>query len=177
MKIGAFQLTVCLVLSACGGGGGKPGPPVGPGPIIGNLELNVVPEVEPNDDTSTATPLQVPNSPGRTNVAAGVGDIHDTTDLIDTYSFTVNHSRRHTFQLCPNDCFVGSQNGNIGLTVANFDVLDASGNVLFSTARDSTTGNLAELAMDAGVLYYVMVIAGNTANLELDYSINIIDGG
>ena len=180
MKIAAIQLIVCLFMSACSGGGGsggEPAPPADPGPIIDDPAFNFVPEVEPNDDMSTATPLQIPNNSGRTDVAAGLGSIHDTSDLIDTYSFTVNHSRRHFFQLCSSDCFLGTQIGNLDVTVSNFDVLDASGNVLLSTARDSTTRNLVGLAMDAGVLYYVMVIAGNTANSEQQYSINIIDDG
>jgi hypothetical protein len=167
---------LCLVFAACGGGG-QPGPPVDPGPIINDPAFNFVPEVEPNDDTSTATPLEIPDNSGRTDIAAGLGSIHDTSDLIDTYSFTPNHSRRHFFQLCSNDCSLGTQIGNLDVTVANVDVLDASGNVLLSTARDSTTANEAWLAIDAGVLYYVMVIAGNTANSEQDYSINIIDDG
>ena len=166
-----------LILAACGGGGGgNSGPPTGPGPIFNTPPtFEVVREVEPNDDLMTATPLVFPNTTGRSDVAIGLGNIHDTSDVVDTYSFTPNHSKRHFFQLCDTVCNLGSRFGNLDVSVTYFDVLDASGNVLSSTAADASSGNLAELAVDAGVLYYVMVIAENTANLEQHYSINIID--
>ena len=123
----------------------------------------------------TATPLVFPNTAGRSDVAVGIGNIHDTSDVVDAYSFTPNNSKRHFFQLCGTVCSLGSRFGNLDVSVTYFDILDASGSVLASTAADASSGNLAELALDAGVLYYVMVIAENTANSIQSYSINIID--
>jgi len=70
---------------------------------------------------------------------------------------------------------VGANTGNIDVAAAYFDVLDASGNILINTANDPGGGNIVEVELDAGVLFYVVVTAENTPIPFQFYSISLID--
>ena len=136
MKIAAIQLTVCLVLSGCGGGGGSNAvgiitPPVGTPtcgatvPTSGAFKITFpsVNEVEPNDDISTANPVNLP-TPAAPEDRVGIivlGSINDTSDLADTFSFTSSRTKQFFFKFCEASCNTGSGNDKDGAGPGNFD--------------------------------------------------------
>jgi hypothetical protein len=171
----------CFSIAACGGGsgGGNKGNG-GPAPIPGFIfngppVVEVFVETEPNDTMATATPLPLTDTADIADIVIGIGDVDTSSDIYDFYSFTVNHSRGHHFQLCASDCAIGANTGNVDVAAAYFDVLDAAGNILISTANDPGSGNIIEIELDAGVIYYVVVTAENTPPPFQFYSISLID--
>ncbi len=134
-------------------------------------------DVEPNDSISTAFAVSLPNpsDPGQRRGFFADGTISNLTDGIDTYAFTAARSRTFGFQICdptpPDIC----RNGSLSLAVAHFSVLDQFGNVLLSSQGDSVRGNYQEMPIDAGVLYYVMVIAEETANRDREYTLRVFE--
>lgn len=135
---------------------------LGPPAFIGRLED----EVEPNDSISTANPIALPSLPSNPAVLIGFsasGAISNLTDGVDTYSFTAARTRTYVFDLCASTATACGQ-FNLDVGIAYFNVLDQFGNVLLSTQDDDINGNHGELSINAGVLYYVMIIAENTMN-------------
>jgi hypothetical protein len=170
----------CFSIAACGGGGGGNKGGGGPAPIPGFIFnrspiVEVFVEIEPNDTMATATPLPLTDTANIADIVIGLGDVDTSSDIYDFYSLTASHGRGHHFQLCASDCAVGASTGNIDVAAAYFDVLDASGNILISTANDPGSGNIVEIELDAGVLYYVVVTAENTPMPFQFYSIFLID--
>ena len=98
MKITAIQLTACLVLTACSGGGNGGSEPTLPPPqscagtgFVGSTSFPIVGEVEPNDDISMAFGVIIPTPNSTTADSVGIiiiGNVHDTLDPVDTFSFT-----------------------------------------------------------------------------------------
>ncbi len=170
-------LTVLLV--GCGGGGGYGGDDGGenllPPPFV--ILLKFEDEVEPNDSISTANPIALPSLPSNPDDLIGFvafGAINTLTDGVDTYSFTAARTRTYVFDLCASPATAcGLFNLDVG--IAYFNVLDQFGNVLLSTQDDDINGNHGELSINAGVLYYVMIIAENTMNGVQSYEQHAVE--
>ena len=144
---------------------------LGPPAFIGRLED----EVEPNDSISTANPIALPSLPSNPADLIGFvasGAISNLTDGVDTYSFTAARTRTYVFHLCAS---TGCGQFNLDVGIAYFNVLDQFGNVLLSTQDDDINGNHGELSINAGVLYYVMIIAENTMNGVQTYRQYVIE--
>jgi hypothetical protein len=181
-------LFISMLVAACGGGsngGSGPPPPAscaGTGPV-GNIAFPLVSEVEPNDDISMAFGVTIP-TPGSTADSVGIiisGNVHDTLDRVDTFSFTSSRTIKFFIKLCESFCNIASgndSNGNpdsLDVSIAYFDVLDADGNIMTSTLANSSTENYAELCVDGGVITYIMVAANNTMNVLQDYRITVFE--
>ena len=172
-------LLVCAAFCvACGGGDYSPPsdtnstiPGGGIGTAIGAILIQ--PEVEPNDSISMAQPVSIP-SPSATVDYVGFqvnGTINNLADGADTFSFTASRTRVFSIRLCDSSCPLVFQGGSLDVAMAYFDVLDQTGNVLLSSQGDNTAGNYREINIDAGVLYYIMVLAEDTMNAAQNYSL------
>jgi len=134
-------------------------------------------DVEPNNGIATAFSVSLPipqNSEYRVGFFAN-GTINNLTDGIDTYAFTAARSRTFGIQICaptpPDIC----RNGSLDLSAAYFSVLDQFGSVLLSSQGDTVSGNYQEMPIDAGVLYYVMVVAEDTMNVDREYTLRVFE--
>ena len=138
-------------------------------------------DVEPNNSISTAsaTSLPAPFFPEQ-NVGFSVkGTINNLTDGIDTYAFTAARSRTFAFELCSSQegpCSIplhADQSLDVG--IAFLSVVDQFGTVLLSSQGDTVNRNVQKMSIDAGVLYYVMVVAEDTMNEDRDYNLTVVE--
>ncbi len=191
---------VFLALAACGGSGNGGGgsnavgiitPPVGTPscgatvPTSGTFKMSFpfVNEVEPNDDISTANPANLP-TPAVPEDRVGIivlGSINDTSDLVDTFSFTSSRTKQFFFKLCEASCNTGSGNDKDGnpdgldVTIANFSVLDADGKVMMTTNGNNPTENHGEVCVEGGVITYIAVHPDNTMNSDQEYRVSAFE--
>ncbi len=169
-----------LALAACGGSSSAPPPEedfFGPGLGIATGTVVIQSEVEPNDSIAMADPVTVP-TPSPTDDFVGFqvnGTINNLTDGVDTFSFTAARTRMYSIKLCPSTCSGIGRGGSLDVAIAYFDVLDQSGNVLLSSQGDNIVGNNREINIDAGVLYYIMVLAEDTMNAAQAYSLHAVE--
>ena len=109
------------------------------------------------------------------------GNVHDTLDHVDTFSFTSSRTIKFFFKLCESSCNSGSgndKNGNpdsLDISIAYFDVIDAAGNIMMSTQAKSSTENYIEMCVDGGVITYIKVVANDTMNAPQDYKITAFE--
>jgi len=123
-------------------------------------------DLEPNDSILAASvaSFPVPNDPGRHVGFFANGTLNNLTDGVDTYAFTATRSLTFNFRLCAGTFPDGCREDSLNLGIAYFSVLDQFGTVLLSS--EGSSGNYQQMHIDAGVLYYVMVIAEDTGNAE-----------
>lgn len=127
-------------------------------------------ELESNDTLTNATAMSYPTRSGTTTHIGWVarGSINDLNDYVDYFLFTAPLGRDYIIRLCPP---MGSPcNGTTGLDTltAFFELLDQDGNVLLSS--QGTPTNAYEMAIAAGVVYYVRVMAGDTMGAIVNYN-------
>ena len=109
------------------------------------------------------------------------GNIHDTLDRVDVFSFTSSRSIKFFFKLCESSCnsaLGNDRDGNpdsLDNAIAYFDVLDAAGNIMMSTQANNSTDNYGEVCVDGGVITYIMVTANNTVTAPQDYRITAFE--
>ena len=139
--------------------------------------MSVIIDQEPNDDLSTAHPASIPTrkAPEQRVGFFVYGDINDVSDTVDAFAFTANESRTYQFNLCPPGD--GSTCPPKGLDVLTtfFRILDQNGNVLLTSQADEEQGNRRALTIDAGVLYYVTILAGDTMTADVEYQLSVFE--
>jgi hypothetical protein len=134
-------------------------------------------EFEPNGDLGNAN---LPSSPTRNSPDQEIGwnvdgSIDDVTDITDTFAFTPNQTRNYSLALCPPKSGICNGNTGIDTLTAFFRVLDQDGNVLLTSEADTINGNRHGITLDAGVLYYVTVDAGDTMGVTVGYRIFVYE--
>ena len=160
-----------------------PEPPTTPPPPVESAEfsfriLSEAFDVEPNDSILTASvaSFPIPQVPEQSVGFLVNGTINTLTDGVDTYAFTAARSRTFEFHLCGRTVTNGCGDGILDVAIASFSVLDQYGTVLLSSQGNTGIGNGQQLMrIDAGVLYYVMVIAEDTVNEEQKYSLRVYE--
>jgi len=160
---------------SAGSGGGGPTPPTGTGsttppPSGSGIAALINDELEPNDTLANANIMSYPTRSGSITHIGWVanGSISDMNDAADYFSFTAPLGRDYTIRLCPPS---GSPcNGTTGIDTltAFFELLDQDGTVLLSSQAGPT--NALEMAINAGVVYYVRVMAGDTMGSIVSYN-------
>ena len=185
----------CIVFTACGGGGNESrGVYTTPrsslcGGHLPNLSgsydfrLRYVDEVEPNDDISTAFAFDMP-IPVVPEDLGGIivrGSVDDTMDRLDTFSFTPSRKRWLFIKLCGTSCVPGSENGldddpdSLPVWIAHFNVLDADGRLIATSAGRNLIENYGEVCLDAGVISYIEVHAFETNGLAHPYRMSVFE--
>jgi len=166
------------------GGGTVPEPSTTPPPSVGSAESSPLIsseafDVEPNNSMSTAAAASFPTPlvPAQSVGFAVNGTINNLIDGVDTYAFTAARSRTFVFQLCAsrNLCNPLTLGGSLDVAIAYFSVVDQSGTELLSSQGNTVGGNVQHMRVDAGVLYYVMVVAEDTKNEDRDYFLRVFE--
>ena len=138
----------------------------GTGSTTNSIRYLLNPEYEPNNDWMNANALIIESSPSPDGFTAD-GAVSDVSDPIDTFSFARKNSRYFRFKLCSDGQRVCNEYGEIDTLTAYIDVLDSNGNVLASTQAGSR--NFLETPINAGLTYYVRVVAGDTMGATVAY--------
>ena len=139
--------------------------------------MRTIIEVEPNNDLSMANAASMPS---RTKPENRVGfftfsTINDMSDTVDAFAFTVTETRAFHINLCPPGDGPGCPTKGLDVFTAFFRILDQSGNVLLTSQADELQGNIHSFTFDAGVLYYVTVLAGDTMTADVEYKLGIFE--
>ncbi len=142
------------------------------GPLLQENE-----ELEPNGDIGNAN---LPSYPARTSTDQEigwyvVGSINDLTDITDAFAFTPMQTREYVLALCPPEGSTCDGNTGIDTLTAFFRVLDQDGKVLLTSEADTDNGNQHRTTLDAGVLYYLTVDAGDTMGVTVDYRLFVYE--
>ena len=158
-----------------GSTGGSSTPPTGSGtttpPPSGSGVAELInDELESNDTLANANIMSYPTRSASIPYIGWVakGSISDMNDDVDYFSFTAPLGRDYTIRLCPPS---GSPcNGTTGIDTLTvfFELLDQDGTVLLSSQAAPT--NAYEVAIDAGVVYYVRIMAGDTMGSTVSYN-------
>jgi hypothetical protein len=125
-------------------------------------------DFEPNNDWLNANILAIMRTTSRDGFVVD-GKVHDTADPVDTFSFSRSFSRNFRIRLCAPAPYACGQSGEIDTITAYIDVLDSNGNVVASSQAASR--NLVETPIQAGLTYYVRVVAGDTMATTVAYNL------
>ena len=60
-------------------------------------------------------------------------------------------------------------------SVAYFEVLDQNGTLLLSSQGDILAGNIQDVSINAGIVYYLAVFAEDTVGATQNYYIEIVE--
>jgi len=158
-----------------GSDGGSPTPPAGTGsttppPSGSGIAALINDELESNDTLSNANIMSYPTRSGSITHIGWVanGSISDMNDSADYFSFTAPSGRDYTIRLCPPAGSPCHGSTGIDTLTAFFQLLDQDGTVLLSSQAGPT--NAFEMVIDAGVIYYVRVMAGDTMGSVVRYN-------
>lgn len=162
-------------LTSTGSGNATP-PPTGPGddttppPPGSGIAALVNDELEPNNSRANANVMGYPTRSGSiTHIGwSANGSISDTDDAVDYFSFTAPMSRDYTLRLCPPSGSACHGTTGLDTLTAFFELLDQDGTVLLSS--QAAAGNSYAMPIDAGVAYYVRILAGDTMGAAVNYS-------
>ncbi len=181
---------VCIIIflasgdTACGGSSDSSPQSSAPQPSTQSTQnsssaplLQANQEFEPNGDLASANlPLSATRSTPDQKIGWYVaGSINDVTDITDAFAFTPNQTREYYLALCPPEGSTCSGNTGIDTITAFFRVLDQDGKVLLTSEADTDDGNRQRTTLDAGVLYYVTVDAGDTMGVTVDYRLFVYE--
>jgi hypothetical protein len=171
----------------CSGSGGSDGtsgsgdstpPPTAPPTNSGTIYLLVHNEVEPNNQIASANPV---GWGSRKAADDGVGWImngtsHDIDDQVDAFTFVAERTMYFRIFLCPES---GSEcersTGDHDPITVFFRVLDQDGNVLETTQGGGLGHNNIRIQINAGVVYYVTVMAGDTMGAAVEYNLRMYE--
>lgn len=176
MQMKGWTLAGCLILVGCDSGGSGAPARDADETFVGSIAVQT--ELERNDDISTANPLTIASpAPGDDFVGFQVdGTIDPATDTVDTFAFTANRTRLYSMELCAFECDIPRPGASMSLTDAFFEVFDQSGTrLLTSNDHNGNVGNYREMYVDAGVLYYIQVLASDRAVSAKSYSLLAIE--
>lgn len=162
--------------------GPEPEPPILPSDPAGSpLITRPAYDVEPNNEIAMANPVTFP-TPLSVSQSVGFhvdGTYSNLSDGVDTFAMVANRARTFLFQLCASsaaeDCNQVSPSGRLNIDTAYLNVYDQAGTLLLTSEANTIDGNLLRLSVDAGVLYYVMVVAQNTGNSVQSYYLRVYE--
>ncbi|MEO1201543.1 MAG: hypothetical protein AAFX10_02470 [Pseudomonadota bacterium] len=143
--------------------------PVTPAPPV-TITLHRSAELEPNNDIINANIPEFAVIPGRVGFVVD-GAISDSGDTEDAFAFVRPHSMDFVMQLCPpgEATCTSVRDMPIDVGTAFIELLDADGQVLMSGADLET--NILETRIDAGVQYYLRVVAADTMSSAVGYDL------
>jgi len=154
--------------SGSSGGGTSGGTIIDPYTLSSSVQYVTNDEVEPNDDRSNANALNILTTWSPDGFIAN-GSVNGLTDTNDYYSMIRPSTRHFRFVLCADGSNLCNDYGEIDSLTAYIDVLDTSGSVIASS--QAADRNLVEPLLDAGLLYYVRIVAGDTMGSSVAYQL------
>jgi len=134
-------------------------------------------DIEPNNSISTASPANLysglPRSRGGFSVKSTFNTVNDP---IDVFVFTLQTSANIEFTLCFGETGCRNSHSNrIDVGTAYINLLDQNGTLIWSAADGAQSGNLKEIWLDAGIPYYVELIAADTMGSDIAYRLRAIE--
>ena len=135
-------------------------------------------DTEPNNSISTPTQVSL-NSRVQNGGRGGFfvdGMFNSSTDPADVFIFTLAAPANIEFSLCFTDSRCSTNPGNrIDVGTAYISVLDQFGDVIWSASNDPDTGNIQTFWLEAGVPYYLMLVAEDTMGSDLAYHLHVVE--
>ena len=134
--------------------------------------------MEPNNDLINANVPLFAGFAGNGSTAQQTGwkvsgGIHDIDDLRDSFMLTPRRTYRYRVALCPPEGTSCQDQVGIDPFTVFWRVLDQDGNELLTSEVSASNKNF--ITLDAGVLYYVTVDAGDTMGVEVGYQLYVYE--
>lgn len=128
-------------------------------------------EYEPNNTLENANPVAFPSVSGDTVPGIKItGSVQDTSDVSDYFILTPNQSGLYAIYLCADTCTEHPTDSMVAISVIDQFGMVIAENPLFEESTKILTADL-----DAGLPYYVQVLAFGTGEQAYPYELVIID--
>jgi hypothetical protein len=128
-------------------------------------------EYEPNSTLENANPVAFPSVSGDTVPGIKItGSVQDVSDVSDYFILTPNQSGRYAIYLCADTCTEHPTDSMVAISVIDQFGMVIAENPLFEESTKMLTADL-----DAGLPYYVEVLAFDTGEQAYPYELVIID--
>jgi hypothetical protein len=134
-------------------------------------------DIEFNNDLSSASPAdlysRLPSGRGGFLVDS---TFNSTSDPADVFVITLTNAANIEFSLCFTDstCSYSAFN-RIDVATAYISILDQDGAIVWSAADDTEQGNLREIWLEAGIPYFIMLVAEDTMGSDLGYRFKAVE--
>jgi hypothetical protein len=157
--------------SSGGSGSGSSTPPVLNNPSA----VASVDEIEPNNDLMNSQVPQ-PATVSDPNLQTGWsinGSANDIDDTRDAFALTPRRAYMYRISLCPPGERACENHHGMDTLTLFWRLLDQDGNEITSSQGSWT--NKAHLMLDAGLMYYVVIDAGDTMGASVDYKFYVYE--
>ena len=148
---------------------GPPAPPPPPPTNSRGLVFFDNAELEPNNELDSANNVRFAQSETDREGFKVEGAVTDVDDVYDYYVIARDKLDTFYFQLCSPGEYFCWQGAPIDQGTAFYEVLDQDGNVLKSSLDQESNNGMVTL--EAGVVYYVRVVARDTMGATVGYSL------
>jgi hypothetical protein len=132
--------------------------------------------MEPNNDLMNANIPQSANRPDPSDQTGWMvnGSANDFNDTRDAFALTPNRAFRYWIALCPPGD-VAACSGPVGMDPLTlfWRLLDQDGNEI--TSSQGAFSNKTLVTLNAGLLYYVVVDAGDTMGVNVQYKLKVFE--
>ena len=138
-----------------------------------NLSLNIADfsELEPNDSPVSATPVAFPSRLGADVVGIEMsGSVLDGSDPSDFFVLSPLLGKSHLIYLCETTCLEHPTDSKVAIRVFDESLNLVAGNPLNGESTKFVSANL-----DAGLNYYIQIVAIGTGSLEYPYRLVVIE--
>ena len=128
-------------------------------------------EYEPNSVLENANPVAFPAVSGDTVPGINItGSVQDTSDASDYFILTPNQSGSYLIYLCADTCTEQPTDSMVAISV-----IDQFGMVIAENPLFEESEKFLRADLDAGLTYYVQVLAFDTGEQAYPYQLVIID--
>jgi hypothetical protein len=128
-------------------------------------------EYEPNNALDTANPVAFPSVSGDTVPGIKItGSVQDESDASDYFILTPNQSGTYLVYLCADTCTEQPTDSMVAISI-----IDQFGTVIVENPLFEESTKFLMANLDAGLPYYVQIIAFNTGEQAYPYELVIID--
>ena len=147
-----------------------PASPIPPAPpsSTGTISIRGNVESEPNNDPINANLPTFASSTGRAGFWVD-GTIDAANDVHDVFVITRSRAADFNIEICPPGEMICEQTMPIDTGTAFYEVLDQGGQIIKSSAGDGT--NFGRMRIEAGMVYYLRVVAGDTMGTPVGYTL------
>jgi len=133
-------------------------------------------EMEPNNELINANVPQYANRPDPADQTGWMvnGSVNDANDTRDAFALTPHRSYSYWIALCPPGDVTACV-GPVGMDPLTlfWRLLDQDGNEI--TSSQGEYSNKTRVILDAGVMYYIVVDAGDTMGVSVQYKLKAFE--
>lgn len=144
--------------------------------------LAAVSDLEPNNDSGTATVANFPTRevPGQRIGFTVSGSVEMLADGVDMFAVSLPARARFDINLCFEGEGCGWNNPDVpeqlvGVDAATVRILDQFGNEVFDTGDSHTPGNKFKAELEGGVVYYLVIVAEASSGSGLQYFFRVME--